>query len=116
MNQKLLSRVKIIIIVFIIIILVMQFYIIPMLSGITDIGSLSAGGLETSSSGAASAGDVSQASIYLLLVQAVFIGLVIGKLSEGEIKAGIKHSFALIVLAFTISVIANVLFGGKAVP
>ena len=102
--------------VFIIIILVMQFYIIPMLSGITDIGSLSAGGLETSSSGAASAGDVSQAFIYLLLVQAVFIGQVIGKLSEGERKAGIKHSFALIVLAFTISVIANVLFGGKAVP
>jgi archaeal flagellar protein FlaJ len=100
--------------IFIVIILVMQFYIIPMLSGITNIGSLSAGGIETSATGAASATDVSQAFIYLLLVQAVFSGLVIGKLSEGEIKAGIKHSFALIVLAFTISAVANILFGGAA--
>jgi archaeal flagellar protein FlaJ len=102
--------------IFIVIILVMQFYIIPMLSGITNIGSLSAGGIETSATGNASASDVSQAFIYLLLVQAVFSGLVIGKLSEGEIKAGIKHSFALIVLAFTISAVANLLFGGTATP
>jgi len=100
--------------VFIIIILVMQFYIIPMLSGITDIGSLSVGGVETTNVGDTSASDVSQAFIYLLLVQAIFSGLVIGKLSEGEIKAGIKHSFALIVLSFTISTVANVLFGGAA--
>jgi archaeal flagellar protein FlaJ len=99
--------------IFIIIILVMQFYIIPMLSGITDIGSLNAGGVVTTATGTASASDVSQAFIYLLLVQAVFSGLVIGKLSEGEIKAGIKHSFALIVLAFSISALANILFGGK---
>jgi len=102
--------------VFIVIILVMQFYIIPMLSGITDIGSLSATGLQTSSTGAASASDVSQAFIYLLIVQAVFSGLVIGKLSEGEIRAGVKHSFYLVVLSLSISFLANWIFGGGTPP
>jgi archaeal flagellar protein FlaJ len=103
--------------VFIVIILVMQFYIIPMLSGITNLGSLSAGGLETSTdAGSTSASDVSQAFIYLLIVQAIFSGLVIGKLSEGEIKAGVKHSFALVVLSLSISAIANLIFGGSTPP
>jgi flagellar protein FlaJ len=100
--------------VFIVIILVMQFYILPMLSGITDVGSLGSGGLQTSTVNTESATDVSQAFIYLLLIQSVFSGLVIGKLSEGEIKAGIKHSFALIVLAFTISTVANIIFSKGA--
>lgn len=102
--------------VFIVIIIVMQFYIIPMLSGITDIGSLgSAGGLETTTAtDTASASDVSQAFIYLLIVQAIFSGLVIGKLSEGEIRSGVKHSFALVVLSLSISAVANLIFGGTA--
>lgn len=96
--------------VFIVIILVMQFYIIPMISGIATVGDLGIGGVGTSEGGIAAA-DVSKAFLYLLLIQGFFSGLAIGKLSEGEIKAGIKHSFALITLSFLISAVANILLG-----
>lgn len=103
----------IIFVVFIVIILVMQFYIIPMISGIANVGSLGAAGINTPGSGGGiSASEVSQAFLYLLLIQGLFSGLVIGKLSEGDIKSGLKHSFTLIVMAFLISTVANLLFGG----
>jgi len=38
----------------------------------------------------------------LIVVQGVFAGLLIGKFSEGKIKYGIKHSFALVVIALLI--------------
>ena len=99
----------IIYVVFIVIILVMQFYIIPMISGIANVGSL--GGVSTPGSGGGiSASEISQAFLYLLLIQGLFSGLVIGKLSEGDIKAGLKHSFTMIVMAFLIATVANILF------
>ncbi len=97
--------------VFMIIVLVMQFYIIPMISGIASLGTLGVGGVTTPSTDT-TALDVSRAFLYLLIIQGLFSGLTIGKLSEGSIKAGIKHSFALVVLSFLIATIANVLFGG----
>ena len=97
--------------VFIVIVLVMQFYIIPMISGIANVGTLGSAGVSVSGGTGISASDVSQAFLYLLLVQGLFSGLVIGKLSEGSIKAGIKHSFALVGFSFLIATIANVLFG-----
>jgi archaeal flagellar protein FlaJ len=105
----------IIFVVFIVIILVMQFYIIPMISGIANVGSLGVAGISTPGTGGGiSASEISKSFLYLLLIQGLFSGLVIGKLAEGDIKAGLKHSFTLIVLAFVISTIANVLFGGTA--
>jgi hypothetical protein len=91
----------------------MQFQIIPMVSGMGDLGgSLGFGG------GGIGAGNVevqqeqvSNSFLYLILVQGFFTGLTIGKLAEGNIKAGVKHSFALTVLSFMISTIANVIFG-----
>jgi len=97
--------------VFIVIVLVMQFYIIPMLSGIADVGTLGVIGVTSSGGSTASTDDVSKAFLYLLIVQGFFTGLTIGKLSEGDIKAGIKHSFALVGLSFAISTVANILFG-----
>lgn len=38
----------------------------------------------------------------LIVIQGVFAGLLIGKFSEGKIKYGIKHSFALVVIALLI--------------
>ena len=55
--------------------------------------------------------ELSNAFLYLLLIQGFFSGLVIGKLSEGTIKPGIRHSFVLMLLAFLISAGANVVFG-----
>jgi len=97
--------------VFMIIVLVMQFYIIPMISGIANVGGLGIGGVTTPTTTAAL--DVSRAFLYLLIIQGLFSGLTIGKLSEGNVKAGIKHSFALVVLSFLISTVANIIFGGK---
>ena len=96
--------------VFLIIVMVMQFYIIPMISGIASVGTISTSGISTSGN-TTSALDASQAFLYLLIMQGLFSGLTIGKLSEGSIKPGIKHSFALVALAFLVSTVANILFG-----
>jgi len=40
---------------------------------------------------------------YLLLAQGLFAGLTIGKLTEGSIKKGIKHSFVLMISSFLVS-------------
>ena len=98
--------------IFIIIILVMQFRIIPMLSGISAQGSLAGLGGSVGGGGELDSAEISQAFLYMMLVQGFFSGLAIGKLSEGNIKAGLRHSFALALLAFLISSGANLFFGG----
>jgi archaeal flagellar protein FlaJ len=90
--------------IFIVIILVMQFKILPMVSGIADLG---AGG-QIGSTGfgageAISQEEISSSFLYLLLAQGFFSGLAIGKLAEGSVKSGIKHSFALVIMAFLVS-------------
>lgn len=92
--------------VFIVIILVMQFKILPMVSGIADTGVGIAGVAPVGTNPE----DMSNAFLYLLLVQGFFSGLVIGKLSEGNIKAGIRHSFALMLMSFLISTGAGLFF------
>ncbi len=94
--------------VFILIILIMQFKILPMISGITDVGGVVDIGL--SKGEAISQEEISGAFLYLLLIQGFFSGLIIGKLAEGNIKAGIKHSFVLVLSSFLISAGANLFF------
>ena len=94
--------------VFMLIILVMQFKIIPMISGIADVATIGA-----SSAGAGEAIDSSEvagAFMYLLLVQGLFSGLAIGKLTEGSIKAGVRHSFTLMLISFMVAAVANLFF------
>ncbi|MCW8966507.1 MAG: type II secretion system F family protein [Candidatus Pacearchaeota archaeon] len=95
--------------VFLIIILVMQFKIIPMVSGIAETNALS--GLGSSGGSAISSDEISSSFFYLIIIQGFFTGLTIGKLSEENIKAGIKHSFALMMLAFFVSAGANLFIG-----
>ena len=85
-----------------IIILVMQLKILPMLSGIAEIGVSSDIGIGTSVGGI-SAEEISGAFLFLLLIQGFFSGLTIGKLAEGNVKAGIKHSFSLMLISFLVS-------------
>lgn len=94
--------------VFLIIILVLQFKIIPMIS---DVGSIGSASSEVISRPSTSQLDVSNAFLYLLLIQGFFSGLTIGKLSEKNLKAGIKHSFILTILSFLVSTGANFFFG-----
>ncbi|MBI2045429.1 type II secretion system F family protein [Candidatus Pacearchaeota archaeon] len=95
--------------VFMIIILIMQFKIIPMLSGIAEVSEIGIAGIQAGSSTGAE--EISSSFLYLLVIQGFFSGLVIGKLAEGSVKAGIKHSFSLVLLSFMISAIAGFLFG-----
>jgi len=100
----------IIFLVFIIIILVMQFKILPMVSGIAGVGG-DVGGIGMGGGGQAiSQEEISSAFLYMLLIQGFFSGLVIGKLSEGSVKAGIRHSFVLMLMSFLISTGANLFF------
>ena len=97
--------------VFIVIILVFQFQIFPMIVGIIpSAGSLGIGGI--GGGAPIEESEIANSFLYLLLLQGAFSGLIIGKLSEGNIKPGIRHSFIMMLLAFMISAGANVVFGG----
>lgn len=100
----------IIFIVFIMIMLVMQFKILPMVEGIAQID-LSGVGSFSSGGSAVTSQEISGAFLYLLLIQGFFTGLVIGKLSERSAKAGVKHSFILMLMSFLISTTANLFLG-----
>jgi hypothetical protein len=90
-----------------VIVLVMQFKILPMVSSISDIGVSGFGGIGGGEK--ISESEIANSFMYLLLIQGLFSGLTIGKLSEGHIKSGLKHSFTLVFFAFIISAGANVL-------
>jgi len=96
--------------IFMVIILILQFQIIPMILGIGDIGGIAGGA--TGGRVSASQLQVSNAFLYLVLVQGFFSGIAIGKLAEKEFKAGLKHSFILMIVAFLVSSISNFFFGG----
>ena len=96
----------IIFIVFIAIMLVLQFLLLPMMANVveTDMD------LSSSTTPKISIEDLSSPLLFLLVVQAFFAGLVIGKIAEGDLMAGIKHSFTLVTLALLVMSIARVFF------
>ncbi len=103
--------------IFIVIMLVLQFKIIPM---VTEIGSsegfgaqdtFGAEGFSFSSNNQLNPDDMATAFMFLLIVQGFFAGLVLGKISEGNVKAGFKHSFILVTLALIISTGARAFLG-----
>ncbi len=93
--------------IFMIIILVMQFQILPMVSGIANVGGVA--GIGISSGETIDQSQVASSFLYLLLVQGLFSGLIIGKLAEGNIKAGMKHSFILMLSSFFITTLTNLI-------
>lgn len=102
--------------IFIGIMLVMEFKILPLTYGAGSSGifggDISSAGIASSSgAGALTPAEISRMFLYLLLTQGFFVGLVIGKLSEGSVKSGIKHSFILTIAAFLISTGVRVLLG-----
>jgi flagellar protein FlaJ len=92
--------------IFMIIVIVMQFKILPMVSGIANVETIGIVNVQTTTSEEL---DFSRAFLYLLLIQGFFSGLTIGLLAEGNVKSGIKHSFALMLTAFLVSAISNLL-------
>jgi flagellar protein FlaJ len=109
----------IIFLIFIIIMVVMEFKILPITTGLTtdtgsdeDIQDLAGVGLGGIASGEkASAEELARPFLWLLLIQGFFAGLVIGKLSEGSIKNGLKHSFILMVIGILLNTGIKVFFG-----
>jgi len=101
--------------IFIIIMLVMQFKILPIATGLgggMGYGAEGIPGFELGQKGAmATAEQLTKPFLWLLIVQGFFTGLVIGKLAEGKMKAGLKHSFILVALALLISTGAKVFIG-----
>ncbi|PIN77462.1 hypothetical protein COV15_01985 [Candidatus Woesearchaeota archaeon CG10_big_fil_rev_8_21_14_0_10_34_12] len=90
--------------IFVVIMLVIEFKILPMTAGM--------GGVEGFGSGSTlSTEDLSNSFLYLLLVQGFFAGLVIGKLTEGRVINGLKHSFLLTTISFLISNVARIFLG-----
>jgi flagellar protein FlaJ len=96
--------------IFIGIMLVMEFKILPLTYGSETTGGLFAGAdLASAGTTVSTAGEklspeqISNLFLYLLLTQGFFAGLTIGKLSEGSMKAGVKHAFIMTIAAFLIS-------------
>lgn len=95
--------------IFIIIVLVMQFKILPMVSGIANLESI--GVIDIGVGGGEEELDFSTAFLYLILIQGFFSGIAIGLLSQGNVKAGIKHSFVLMISAFFVYATSNLIAG-----
>src|SRR3989339_725474 len=91
--------------VFIIIMLVMEFKILPLVSDLQTGEGLSVSISQMNPE------EFSMPLFVMLLVQSFFAGLVIGKISEGTIRAGIRHSFILLTVTLLITMGARVLFG-----
>ncbi len=100
--------------IFIGIMLVMQFKIIPLADDVQNVGGLgggsnSLGGLGVIGEGeSVSSEELARPLLYMLIIQGIFSGLAIGKLAEGSIKAGVKHSFILTITAFLVATGAKV--------
>lgn len=90
--------------VFILIMLIMQFKIIPMTEGIANIE----GNIENLSINKAGGENLTLSMLMILLTQGFFAGLMIGKLAEGNVKSGLKHSFILIASSLLIFLGAKV--------
>ena len=60
---------------------------------------------------AATIDELTRPFLWLLITQGFFTGLVIGKLSEGKIKNGLKHSFILTMFAILIGTGAKLFVG-----
>jgi len=100
--------------VFIIIVLVLQYYILPMTQGL---GGTGGGGLPTDLNSQLkfnSSADLGTPLLWLLLVQSLFAGIVIGKISEGTVKDGLKHTFILLSITLVISFGAKLFLGSPA--
>ncbi len=90
--------------VFIIIMLVLEVKLLPPLTSLTNV-SFGVGGGGISDVGGPSGGtirDLSSVFTSMVLIQGFFVGIMIGKFSEGDLKFGVKHSLILMITGYLI--------------
>jgi len=89
--------------VFIMIMLVLQIKLLPPLTNLTGI-TLAGFGATFEGMGLAEAPTMNLDSIFmtLILMQGFFVGIMIGKFSEGSLKFGFKHSLTLMTIGYLI--------------
>ena len=85
--------------VFIGILIIMQISVIPSLSA-DSIGGLSL--ITQSASSGVSMDIYTETFIWFIIIQGLFAGLAIGKMAEGSITAGLKHSMILIIVGYAL--------------
>lgn len=90
--------------IFIAIILTIQIVFLPMLTS-SDLNAVGGGG-----GGSLQDINFNAYFLYLLIIQAGFAGPIIGKISEGNAIAGIKHSIILLVVSIPIYVLTSLFF------
>ncbi len=95
----------IIFLIFIAIMLFVQIKFLPLISNALA-GTTNLGGITLQTTGFKV---IQKTFIYLILIQAFFSGLVIGKLSEGSIKFGLKHSVILVIISYLIIAVSKVI-------
>ncbi len=91
-------------IVFIIIMLVLEFKILPLVTNLQQNGGPNGSAKQLTPD------QFAMPLFVMLIVQSFFAGLVIGKIAEGSVKSGIKHSFILLAITLLITTGAKVLF------
>jgi hypothetical protein len=86
--------------------LVLEFKILPLTAGLANVEGLSISVQNVDPE------TFSTPLFIMLLVQSAFAGLVIGKISEGSIMNGIKHSFILLAITLLVTTGAKAILGG----
>lgn len=102
--SNLITQGYIIFMIFIVIMLILEFKILPLVS---DLSSGEGLNIQVNQM---DPDEFGMPLFVMLLVQSFFAGLVIGKISEGTLKSGIKHSFILLTLTLLITTGAKALF------
>lgn len=102
--SNLVTQGYIIFMVFIIIMLVLEFKILPLVSDLSGSEGLNVDINKVNPD------EFGMPMLIMILVQSLFAGLVIGKISEGSIKSGIKHSFILLTITLLVTTGAKALF------
>lgn len=92
--------------IFILILVTLQIFLIPSLAFDTDVSEI--GTFVTGGAGSDFSPELySQSFVIFIVIQGFFAGLVTGKLAEGSIIAGFKHSIFLIAVGYTVFSVAS---------
>ncbi len=102
--------------IFIAIMIVLQIFLLPQLadvsgdvfSGVTYTGGVTNADLDSDTLPVSI--NFENIFIFLILIQGLFAGLMVGKFSEGSIKYGVRHSFILMLVGYLAFTLATGLF------